>query len=86
MAVFWVVAVCLSVTLATVRALPVDPRKPGGGEAVPVPGNVYGDPARFRRTGEVPGLDKDEYNRYWQEMARANPGKSLGCVCVCGYM
>ena len=79
MAVF-LTAVCLSLTLG--YALPVDPRKqvPGGedGKNVPLPANVHGNPNR-PRIPEVPGLDKEEYNRYWREMVLANPGKSRVC-------
>ena len=28
--------------------------------------------------GQVPGLDKNEYMRYWEEAVRNNPGKEGG--------
>jgi hypothetical protein len=71
-----VAGVILVVFLAgSASALPVDPRldrRAGGGPDKP----VYLDEAgrvRRPRFPDTPGLDQDEYNRYWQEMVKENP-------------
>lgn len=75
------IGVLLVVFLAvSASALPVDPRA-GGPHGVPdghLPrpggGPEAGGKLRRPRIPDTPGLDQDEYNRYWQEMVKENPG------------
>ncbi|CAI8042527.1 Nucleobindin-1 [Geodia barretti] len=74
-----VAGVILVVFLAgSASALPVDPRldRQAGGGYLPPDRPVYADEAgkvRRPRFPDTPGLDQDEYNRYWQEMVKENP-------------
>ena len=79
-----VAGVILVVFLAgSASALPVDPRldRQAGGGYLPPDRPVYMDEAgkvRRPRFPDTPGLDQDEYNRYWQEMVKENPGVNHG--------
>ena len=72
--------VCLLAVLG--HALPLDPRAGRQGGRVPdmpnLPDMNTDQSRRPRRIPDTPGLDPEEYNRYWEEMARDNPGGS--CV------
>ena len=64
------------------HALPMDPRR----KPVPDVPNVQAPQAQGvphvppPRIPDTPGLNSEEYNRYWREMARADPGRAAGCL------
>lgn len=65
------------------HALPMDPRldrPPRPGDDLHVPDinhpDVNQEHLRRPRMPDTPGLDPEEYYRYWQEMAKDNPGTS----------
>lgn len=72
-----VFVVCFLAALG--HALPMDPRlgrPPVAGEKVPDMNrpDVNQEQLRRLRMPDTPGLDPEEYYRYWEEMAKANPG------------
>ena len=81
-----VAGVVLVVFLAvSASALPVDPQRRAGDLNVPGQQPVYVDEAgklRRPRFPDTPGLDQDEYNRYWQEMVKENPGMNQQITSV----
>lgn len=67
--------VCFLAALS--HALPMDPRlgRPPQGEAPDMNRpDINQEHLRRPRMPDTPGLDPEEYNRYWEEMAKANPG------------
>ena len=68
------------------HTLPVDPRadrrdgRPPDSKKFPSKypnvGDILDDAGKLRRPPmpDTPGLDPEEYNRYWKEMAKDNPG------------
>ena len=75
----------LSLVVVVTQALPVDPRR---GPADLRLDKVAQVDDRMRRAPmpDTPGLDPDEYNRYWGEMARNNPGTPSSTLSVCVYV
>ena len=67
------VVVCFLAVLG--HALPVDRR---GGSDMPNHPNMNPDQMRRPRMPDTPGLDLEEYNRYWKEVAKDNPGMPWG--------
>ena len=76
-----VVTLCV-VSLAVLGcALPMDPRvgRERGRDAPDTWNHPNVDEGQYRhpRMPDTPGLDLEEYERYWQEMAKDNPCKPL---------
>ena len=61
--------VCLA---AWASALPVDPRNKASDHL------DEAEKLRRARMPDTPGLDQEEYNRYWEEMVKENPGRYHG--------
>lgn len=60
-------------------ALPVDPRVDRRGGRIPDLPNHFPNMDRAGKLGrppmpDTPGLDQEEYNRYWAQMAKEHPG------------
>lgn len=56
-------------------ALPVDPRREKKTPNIPNVDDLRQGNAPRHRMPDTPGLDVDEYQRYWKEMAKDNPGR-----------
>ena len=74
----------LSLVVVVTLALPVDPRRGPADLRLDKMAQVD-DRMRRAPMPDTPGLDPDEYNRYWGEMARNDPGTPSSTLSVCVY-
>ena len=64
-------------------ALPVDPRAERRGGNFPNVDDLRQGKVRRHDLPDTPGLELDEYHRYWKEMAKDNPSRPpYWCILV----